>query len=159
MEIAHQLILNLVQDEYDEVLKFTENFGLQVFQDDLFLPVYEEMRRAYHFGKKVVILSAAPDFIVKAISKGIGNIEAYGTVYRKNEFQTLVIHKILTGKEKASLAKKIQSELFLQKSDLTAYSDSIQDLELLCSVGQPVVVNPDPKLQQIAKEENWRSIA
>ena len=38
----------------------------------------------------------------------------------------------------------------------TAYSDSINDLPLLEAVNEPVVVDPDPRLAQIANERRWR---
>ena len=36
-----------------------------------------------------------------------------------------------------------------------AYSDSISDLPMLDSVGHPVAVNPDSRLNQIALERGW----
>jgi len=36
------------------------------------------------------------------------------------------------------------------------YSDSISDLPLLERVGEPVVVNPDPRLARVAKQRRWR---
>lgn len=38
----------------------------------------------------------------------------------------------------------------------TAYSDSINDLPLLMEVDEPVAVDPDPKLEEIATERKWR---
>ena len=37
----------------------------------------------------------------------------------------------------------------------TAYSDSINDLPLLCAVTHPVAVDPDPQLAAIAHERHW----
>lgn len=39
-----------------------------------------------------------------------------------------------------------------------AYSDSISDLPMLRAVGHPVVVNPDPPLAEIAREEGWQTM-
>jgi hypothetical protein len=39
-----------------------------------------------------------------------------------------------------------------------AYSDSLSDLPMLRAVGNPVVVNPDPPLAEIAREENWQAM-
>lgn len=36
------------------------------------------------------------------------------------------------------------------------YSDSISDLPLLERVGEPVIVNPDPRLARVAKQRGWR---
>jgi phosphoserine phosphatase len=37
-----------------------------------------------------------------------------------------------------------------------AYADSISDLPMLEAVGNPVVVNPDSRLQKAAKERGWQ---
>jgi phosphoserine phosphatase len=37
-----------------------------------------------------------------------------------------------------------------------AYSDSLSDLPMLRAVGNPVAVNPDPPLAQIARAEGWQ---
>ena len=45
--------------------------------------------------------------------------------------------------------------------DLTAsyaYSDSLSDLPMLRAVGNPVAVNPDPPLAEIAKQEGWQTM-
>ncbi len=39
-----------------------------------------------------------------------------------------------------------------------AYSDSVSDLPMLRAVGNPVVVNPDPPLAEIAREEGWQAM-
>jgi HAD superfamily hydrolase (TIGR01490 family) len=48
-----------------------------------------------------------------------------------------------------------QRGLHLQDTDSTAYSDSINDLPLLCAVQQAVVVNPDPRLAAEALSRGW----
>ena len=37
----------------------------------------------------------------------------------------------------------------------TFYTDSISDLEMLEAVGDPQVVNPDPRLGRLAKRRGW----
>jgi phosphoserine phosphatase len=39
-----------------------------------------------------------------------------------------------------------------------AYSDSLSDQPMLRAVGNPVVVNPDPPLAEIAKQEGWQTM-
>ena len=39
-----------------------------------------------------------------------------------------------------------------------AYSDSASDLPMLRAVGNPVVVNPDPPLAEIAGDEGWQTL-
>jgi len=37
-----------------------------------------------------------------------------------------------------------------------AYSDSVSDLPMLRAVGNPVAVNPDSALEEVARAEGWR---
>jgi len=39
-----------------------------------------------------------------------------------------------------------------------AYSDSLSDLPMLRAVGNPVVVNPDPPLVELARQEGWQAM-
>ncbi|WP_414704412.1 HAD family hydrolase, partial [Pseudomonas sp. UBA4194] len=39
------------------------------------------------------------------------------------------------------------------------YSDSMNDLPLLEQVANPVVVDPDPRLQEEAKRRGWKEIS
>ena len=43
--------------------------------------------------------------------------------------------------------------------DAIFYSDSISDLPLLERVKQPIVVNPDPRLQRVARRRGWTILA
>jgi len=44
----------------------------------------------------------------------------------------------------------------IELSQSYAYSDSESDLPMLRAVGHPVAVNPDAKLERVAREEGWR---
>ena len=43
----------------------------------------------------------------------------------------------------------------LSLSSTIAYADSTSDLPMLEAAGQPVVVNPEPKLAAIARKRGW----
>lgn len=159
LTVAHELIARMIEDDYHHVLEFSDQFWTSIVNKEIFLPVYEELKFAQHRGKKVVILSAAPNFIVDPIAKKLGDVEAYSTTYSYDQIKGLEVKNILFGIEKAKIANKIKEMLQVEKNDMAAYSDSIQDIELLCSVGYPVIVNADKKLREIAKKENWRIIA
>jgi len=44
-------------------------------------------------------------------------------------------------------------------ADSTFYSDSLNDLPLLCKVKRPVAVNPDETLRAHAGQHGWRIIS
>jgi hypothetical protein len=50
----------------------------------------------------------------------------------------------------------VASERDLDLDESWAYSDSASDLPMLRAVGNPVAVNPDPELAEVAKREGWR---
>ena len=60
------------------------------------------------------------------------------------------------GKVEAMQAFAAEHEIDLDAS--YAYSDSLSDLPMLRAVGNPVVVNPDPPLAEIAKQEGWQTM-
>jgi HAD superfamily hydrolase (TIGR01490 family) len=159
LRIAHELISKMIGDDYTRVLAFSSNFWTQIVNKEIFLPVYEELKFAQHRGKKIVILSAAPNFIVDPIAKKLGDVEAYSTTYTFDPINGIEVKNILYGIEKAKIVNTFRERLQIEKNDLTAYSDSIQDIEFLCSVGCPVIVNADKKLREIARRENWRVIS
>lgn len=60
------------------------------------------------------------------------------------------------GDGKLEKAKRFLDERGLSARDAIFYSDSITDLPLLEAVGEPVAVNPDPRLARIARKRGWR---
>src|SRR5919109_3769608 len=57
---------------------------------------------------------------------------------------------------KAEAIRELASREGIDLAESYAYSDSESDLPMLRVVGHPVAVNPDAKLQRIAREEGWR---
>jgi HAD superfamily hydrolase (TIGR01490 family) len=56
---------------------------------------------------------------------------------------------------KAQAIRDVAEREGLDLSESYAYSDSESDLPMLRAVGHPVVVNPDPELARVAREEGW----
>ena len=59
------------------------------------------------------------------------------------------------GHGKVVRAERLAKSLGFELKDATFYSDSISDLPLLERVGEPVVVNPDPRLRRTALARGW----
>src|ERR671924_1057768 len=57
---------------------------------------------------------------------------------------------------KAEAIRALAATEGIDLAESYAYSDSESDLPMLRVVGHPVAVNPDAKLQRIAREEGWR---
>jgi HAD superfamily hydrolase (TIGR01490 family) len=56
---------------------------------------------------------------------------------------------------KAQAIREVAEREGIDLAESWAYSDSESDLPMLRAVGYPVVVNPDPELARVAREEGW----
>ncbi|MGD8627079.1 MAG: haloacid dehalogenase-like hydrolase, partial [Anaerolineae bacterium] len=60
------------------------------------------------------------------------------------------------GQGKVVWAERFAREHAVDLSASYFYTDSISDLPLLERVGQPVAVNPDPRLRRLARARGWQ---
>jgi HAD superfamily hydrolase (TIGR01490 family) len=110
-------------------------------------------------GRATFIVSAAGNGVVESLAQVLGMEGGIGTRYEVDEegeytgrFEGPFVYG--PGKVEAMQAFAAAHEIDLDAS--YAYSDSLSDLPMLRAVGNPVAVNPDPPLTEIAREEGWR---
>jgi HAD superfamily hydrolase (TIGR01490 family) len=110
-------------------------------------------------GRATFIVSAAGNGVVESLAQVLGMEGGIGTRYEVGEegdytgrFEGPFVYG--PGKVEAMQAFATDHEIDLGGS--YAYSDSLSDLPMLRAVGNPVAVNPDPPLTEIAREEGWR---
>jgi HAD superfamily hydrolase (TIGR01490 family) len=107
---------------------------------------------------RVVILSSALTSVCREMAKNL-NIDdtICSELEVKNGFLTgHTIGHLCFGEEKAiRLLAYCEKNNFLP-SDAWYYADSISDFNALCSVGNPVCINPDRKLKKAALKRNWK---
>lgn len=115
-----------------------------------------QLRLAQHLGHYTLILSNSPNFLVEAFARSLGVDEWRATQYGTDEHRTLSqIDSILQGEDKANCVNEIASRLEIDKTHVTAYSDSYLDLPFLLSAGNPIVVSPDRKLRKYSCVNQW----
>lgn len=108
-------------------------------------------------GHEVWLLSATPQVLAQQIAERLGLTGAAGTALRvehghyTGEFDGPLMH----GARKAEAATEIASRVGVRLADCHAYSDSLNDLPLLQSVGHPAAVNPDRGLRAHALAVGW----
>ena len=123
-----------------------------VYAEALFL-IDEHARQ----GRRVIIVSASPEEIVRPISEHIGVSEVIATRVKTDAqgryLPEMAQYAMGPGKAEAMLALAEQDDIDLAGS--YAYSDSITDLPMLETVGNPVVVNPEKELRKEAEEREW----
>ena len=116
-------------------------------------------------GDRLVLTTATNRFLTAPIAALLGIADLVATdleVAATGEFtgRTAGIVNMRDGKV-ARLARWLAGEGLAASSLATAtfYSDSINDLPLLCAVGTPVVVDPDPRLRAEALRRGWPVIS
>jgi HAD superfamily hydrolase (TIGR01490 family) len=109
-------------------------------------------------GHAVWLISATPDFLAAEIAGALGATGGVGSPLEivDGVFTGRFAGPTMHGEEKAVTARRLMREHGLDPADCYAYSDSINDLPLLTSVGTPVVVNPDRALAAHAEQHGWR---
>jgi phosphoserine phosphatase len=136
-----------------------EEFVKQFLPRAIYEPAFRELQRAKQRGDYIVLLSSAPDFLVRAFASYFQISHWDSTVYGVDKKRQLCnIAKLMVGTKKKQSLLEIRRQLGLTKEQTVVYSDSHDDLPLFMQAGDPVAVNPDRRLAKIAKQLNWRVI-
>jgi HAD superfamily hydrolase (TIGR01490 family) len=134
----------------------------EVFREVLLPSVYadarSEIKSHQEKNAKVVILSSALKPISEAIAKNLGmdDIICSDLEVIDGYLTGLPNGLLCFGEEKAVRLKSYCEINNTKPSDAWYYGDSISDFPALCSVGNPICVNPDNKLYKAATKKNWK---
>ncbi len=109
-------------------------------------------------GDLTFLVTAAPIELAATIADALSMTAAIGTVAEVDDagyYTGRLTGPIVHGEEKAKAvaAEAVQRDLILE--ECAAYSDSINDLPLLESVGFPHAVNPEGELRRLALTRGW----
>jgi HAD superfamily hydrolase (TIGR01490 family) len=118
------------------------------------LAIMEKHRGA---GRRVVVISASPEEIVRPLCRhlGIDDVIATRAAVDEEGRYTGELELYAYGSGKAEAMREMAEAEGLDLERSYAYSDSITDLPMLEAVGHPVVVNPDAALLAVAEEREW----
>ncbi len=143
--------------ERDEVVALVEETVDQVVAPLVYaeaLAIIDDHRRA---GRKVVVVSASPEEIVRPLCRylGIEDVIATRSEVDDEGRYTGQIERYAygPGKAEAILEMSLAEGIDLEAS--YSYSDSATDIPMMEIVGNPVAVNPDTELRAIAEERGW----
>jgi HAD superfamily hydrolase (TIGR01490 family) len=112
-------------------------------------------------GRATFIVSAAGNGVVETLAQVLGMEGGIGTCYEVDDagnFTGRLDGPFVYGPGKVEAMKAFAERHDIDLGASYAYSDSVSDLPMLRAVGNPVVVNPDPPLAAIAKQEGWQSM-
>jgi HAD superfamily hydrolase (TIGR01490 family) len=112
-------------------------------------------------GRPTFIVSAAGNDIVESLARVLGMDGGIGTRYEVNaagDFTGRFDGPFVYGPGKVEAMQAFAAAHGIDLDTSYAYSDSLSDLPMLRAVGNPVAVNPDPPLAEIARQEGWQAM-
>ncbi|MEY4900243.1 MAG: Phosphoserine phosphatase [Actinomycetota bacterium] len=111
-------------------------------------------------GHDTWLLTDAPIEIATTLAQRIGMTGALGTKSEilEGTYSGRLEGELLKGSHKAQAAKELASIRSYDLRQSFAYTDSLNDLPLLASVGTPYVVNPNSELARIARKNAWHEL-
>jgi HAD superfamily hydrolase (TIGR01490 family) len=108
-------------------------------------------------GRRVYLVSAAPEEIVEPIGRHLGVDETIATRSDIDEFGRYAgtVERYAYGPAKAALIRELAQRGNIDLAASWAYTDSVTDLPMLEAVGHPVAVNADRSLERISRMRGW----
>ena len=108
-------------------------------------------------GQRVWLVTATPVELASIIARRLGFTGALGTVSEVVDgvYTGRLVGEPLHGPAKAAAVIALADREGLDLARCSAYSDSINDLPMLTSVGTAVAINPDSALRMEARARGW----
>jgi HAD superfamily hydrolase (TIGR01490 family) len=138
-----------------------QRLGEEIYDELMADKIYPGSRalaqRHLDAGQRVWLVTATPMELAQVIADRLGLTGALGTVAESVDgvYTGALVGEMLHGRAKAAAVRAIAAREGLDLRRCTAYSDSVNDLPMLTTVGTPVAVNPDGELRDIARQRNW----
>ncbi|WP_407691047.1 HAD-IB family hydrolase [Rubrobacter marinus] len=123
--------------------------------DRLFPGAVEELREHRRAGHRIVLLSGALDFVLEPFKDLADDVLSAKLEEEDGAFTGELSGAPVAGEARARMLASFARKRGLDLSRSYAYADSISDLPMLEAVGNPVVVNPDGRLEKAARERGW----
>lgn len=140
-----------------------QEMGREIAEERILPRVYEGITKVIdhhrHVGDLTFLCTASPQELADIVAESLDMTGALGTraeVSHDGRYTgNLTDIGVLHGEAKAAAVVELADRLDIDLSESYAYSDSINDLPLLETVGHPIAVNPEAELKRCARECGW----
>lgn len=141
----------------DRLITLATEVVEKVLEPALFKGARELVKQCKDAGQQVVLVSGALDVHMRLLAKEIGADDVIANVLElKSGYATgKIMRPVVAGPEKAVLVRDHARKNGHNLEDCFAYSDSYSDVPMLSVVGHPAAVNPDTKLERLARVYSW----
>lgn len=154
-DAALEFVTGRTQDELRQM-------GREIAEERILPRVYEGISKVIDHhrmaGDLTFLATAAPQELAEMVAEGLGMTGAVGTraeVTADGNYTGRLEGDVLHGEAKARAVRELAARMDIDLGESYAYSDSINDLPLLESVGHPHAVNPDGDLRAAARARGW----
>lgn len=133
------------------------------FRSHVLPHVADEGRRAVarhlEAGDLVAIVTGATPYVARPLARMLGIPHVVASeleIDDRGVFTGRALQPLCIGEGKVARAAALARTEGFALEKAVFYTDSLTDLPLLSRVGEPVVVNPDPRLRRLARRKGWR---
>ena len=129
--------------------------GLAAMVQPLAAPLFAEHRAA---GRPIVLATTTPYDLVKPLADLLGLDDVVATRYGVNAdgtYDGTIVGPFVWNTGKLAAVSEWAAARHVDLAESYAYSDSVYDTPLLAAVGNPFVVNPDPRMVLMAAARRW----
>ncbi|WP_425443200.1 HAD family hydrolase [Sanguibacter antarcticus] len=156
-EVRSRALLLMTGHSVAEVVAIGEEVYDQVLALRIFPGTQKLLDAHLAAGHQVWLVTATPVEIGDLIARRLGADGALGTIAEHaNGFYTgRLVGDMMHGQAKADAVLALAEEHDLDLAGSSAYGDSMNDVPLLSTVGNPCAINPDPRLRKHSKTVGW----
>jgi HAD superfamily hydrolase (TIGR01490 family) len=159
MDMSRESTLDFVTGRRQEELL---QWGREIAQDQIFPRVYEDIVRVIdghrERGDLTFLVTAAPIELAQVVAAELsmdGVAATVSEVDKDGYYTGRLAGSVIHGAEKAKAVAELAAHHGIDLVECAAYSDSVNDLPLLESVGNPHAVNPEGELRRLALRRGW----
>lgn len=142
---------------HNRMMVLAEEIYADVIRPALFPGARDLIRRCQDAGLRVVLVTGSLDYTTRLLAEDLGADHWIANrLEMKDRIATgKLMRPVVAGPAKANLIVEDARDAGHDLAECHAYSDSSSDLPMLSVVGHPSCINPDRKLQRLARSNDW----
>jgi HAD superfamily hydrolase (TIGR01490 family) len=160
LEAGVRMIIQSLEGSREDELRTRVRSFYEEQIKSLYRPGGKEMiERHRGQGDRLVLLTSASSYLAEEVARELAFEDVLCNRFEVDEgglYTGRPLGEICYGAGKLLLARAYADGRGVALERCAFYTDSMADLPLLDAVGEPVAVNPDPRLRRLAVQRGWK---